>query len=86
MFASESKSEPFAFGTISVGHKIPSKYDGEDHWIVTKVSPSRKQVTVWSKPPENYGGYKTRKRSFQFRWDGTGYKRQGRYLRPDGIK
>jgi hypothetical protein len=77
---SEMKADPYQLGALQRGMKID---DGR--YTITKVSKSMKQVTIWSPPPKNFGGYKASKRSFVFRWDGTGYKRQGQYLRPSGT-
>lgn len=79
----EIQAEPYQLGALQRGMKIPAKF-GDDGYVVTKVSSNMKQVTIWSPPPKNFGGYKTTKRSYTYRWDGTGYKRQGSYLRPDG--
>lgn len=46
-------------------------------WIVKKVTP--KSVTVFL-PSERDLGAKLRGKSYGFRWDGTGFKRQGMYL------
>jgi len=48
---------------------------------VFSVSPSRKQVVVGSR--SNTAGSKFAGRRYTFRFDGTGYKRQGQYLTID---
>jgi hypothetical protein len=69
-------------GSLNGGQKIP---DGDMTWMVFRVSTGGKQVKIGSANTGFDPGSKFRNKRYTFRWDGTGYKRQGQYLRPDGI-
>lgn len=49
-------------------------------WVVKKSTP--KAVTIFM--PSSSGRFSGK--SYMFRWDGTGFKRQGQYLYTDGPR
>jgi hypothetical protein len=51
-------------------------------WGVTKVTPKRVTIILMS---DKDLGYKISGRPLTYNWDGEGYKRQGQYLRKNGI-
>ena len=59
---------------LNKGNTIPSSNCNK--WIVTKATP--KTITI--------GMMGNVTRTFAFRWDGTGFTRQGQYLYKDGIR
>ena len=73
-------------GDLRVGNTIPARY-GADPWIVKKVS--LKRITILSRgvvhtEPHGFTSV-TPAMKLTYSWDGFGFRRQGSYLRKDGI-
>jgi hypothetical protein len=77
--AETKQTKPLGPHDVKVGMKVSSTQE------IIKISPSGKQITIGSSGGGPDIGSKFGGRTFTFRWDGTGFKRQGEYVMPDGI-
>jgi len=74
----DNQTEPYKLGQLRKGQRIYPT----GSWWVHKATP--KTVTIFMRTEVDLGP-RFAGRSYTYKWDGVGFKRQGQYLRPDGV-